>query len=214
MRNLKFLVGLSLIMALFISCDNEAADLPEEVNSETRSLVGTASPEKIDLANEIHKNNLDTRVPFEYVGQLCPGELASGEVSIGSVFNPSEGDFWLFSADAGDVLTFQVNRTDCNSDPRLDAWLGQGSETDDLFYLGFLDDEADPACVPDCFAYGDPYLDGFVVPFSGYWTIAITEWGFASCVEGPMTYDIIISGQNTCTINIDGCDSGLFNQLS
>ena len=214
MKSIKNIFCLVLIVAFFTGCEKESIQTIEESNTDLRQLKGTTAPEKEAALKEIKENAITYRHPITNIGQLCPGETASGEVAIGSFENDwLGGDFWTFTAEAGDLVTFEVNRTNCNADPIIGIFFGSGN-IDDMLFFGYWDDEAEPACTPDCFAFGDPLLVDAEAPFTGVYTVGVWEWGYAPCVTGTGTYDITLYGQNACTINIDGCDSGVYNYFA
>ena len=210
MKKFKIIFFLMLCAAFITSCENESMDSVEDSN--LRLFEGVTTPEKEATLKELRENALTLRTPITYEGQLCPGEVASGETPLGSVFTYPEGsDYWYFEANAGDVITFEIDRTNCNADPVMQIFLGYG-DTSNLIFLGQLDDEDDPACTPDCFAFGDPKIVDVPFTMSGTYTIVVDDWG-SPCAEGTATYDIVMTGQSACVINIDGCDSGVANQL-
>ena len=211
MKKFKIIFYLMLCAAFITSCENESIDSVEDSN--LRLFESATTPEKEAALEKIKDNVINSRAPFVYAGQLCPGEVASGGTAIGTQLTfPLGGEFWYFEAEAGDVITFEVNRTNCNADPILHLWFG--TDTDTALYFGNADDDVPPACTPDCEeAYGDPYVADVVLPITGVYTLGVYDWGLAPCVVGTATYDITISGQNSCVINIDGCDSGVANQF-
>ena len=206
MKKFKIIFYLMLCAAFITSCENESMDSVEDSN--LRLFESPTSPEKESYLENIEDKAINLRAPFVYAGQLCPGEVASGGTAIGTQLTfPVGGEFWYFEAEAGDAITFEVNRTNCNADPILHLWFG--TDTDTALYFGSADDDVPPACTPDCEeAYGDPYVPGFVLPFTGTYTIGIFDWGLAPCLVGTATYDIEVSWN----INIGGCDSGVVDQ--
>lgn len=212
MKKFKIICSLLLCTAFIISCENESMDSVEDTKANLSLFKGVTTPEKEATLKELKENALTSRAPITYEGQLCPGEVASGETALGSVFEGYQGaDFWYFEANAGDVISFEIDRTNCNSDPVMELYWGYG-DTSNLIYLGFLDDEDEPACTPDCFAYGDPKVVDALFTTTGTYTIGVFDWG-PPCGVGTATYDIVMTGQSACVINIDGCDSGVTNQL-
>lgn len=212
MKPLKKILYLLLGVAFITGCETESIQTNEDSN--LRLFESVTTPEKQAALESIKEHAFNSRFHIPLGGQLCPGEVASGEVEIGSRLTfPVGAEFWYFEAEAGDVMSFEVNRTNCNADPLLILWYV--TDLNELIYIGEIDDEDEPACTPDCFAFGDPYISGVPMPFTGVYTVGVVEWGFAECLDesDTGTYDILLTGQNTCVINIDGCDTGVANRF-
>lgn len=136
--------------------------------------------------------------PIVYEGAIAPGETVTGSVS-GFGWGDEDGanvDYWQFSGAVGDRITIQGLRVDAGLDPAFTLYFGTTQADDSEFlndadwgglqFLTFADDELDndgPG--------GDPLLDGFILPFTGDYTIVIG--GFISDDEGPYAYNLSLT---------------------
>lgn len=171
------------------------------------------------------------RAPITYNGRLCPGVVNSGTAPVQTCCGFGTAEFWFFSADAGDVVTIEVDRVNCEMDPIIVLYEGFGDDTA-LTMVDFADDNDTPACSPGCFSFADPIITGVVLPTTGVYTLAVWDFISGTCAVPPLTYDVVVTGQNTCdadgdgcpddmdphpnsnvdpTVVIDGCDSGVDN---
>ena len=128
-------------------------------------------------------------VPADYAGLLGANSTEAGQVSSsGGSSSPSfdDSDYWLFSAEAGDIVTIDVDRVEGALDPALwifegivdPADLGPSIDSGDPGFIGFADDN-DPAAVSGPFA--DPSFS-FTASSSGVFTAIVTD--FASGSDG------------------------------
>lgn len=212
--NNLLLIFVCLSIGLMVSCSQEEnlIESPDDSNFE-RAIIEKVGDEK---ANEIlDQMSNPMRAPIVYNGELCPGVVNSGvAVQQGFPFF-SYADFWYFSADAGDIITIEVDRVNCEMDPTMALYEGFGDDST-LVFVTWDDDGDLPACEPDCYSFDDPLLIDFILPSTGVYTVAV--WDFFSCSSDPMAYNVVVSGHNQCSntdtglIVIDGCDTGVANQ--
>ena len=138
---------------------------------------------------------LGTAHAVTYEGTLSNGARMTGTVGGFSWEDEdaAQADFWLFSGLAGDTVTIAVMRGAAGLDPAMSLYRGTTTAPGNLFlndadwgglvFLGFADDEvAHPG------PGGDPLLAGFVLPFSGDYTVAIG--GIMSLTNGPYDYTV------------------------
>ncbi len=217
MKRLLIICSLILLTVFITSCENESLEdltvgLQKDFEKSVISKLG-AEEGALWLENMYHpsKNSAFGRSAITYDGELCPGEVNSGTVELGGYDFFTAGDFWYFSGDAGDVVDIIVDRTNCEMDPILVLYSGFG-DTDLLTQITFADDNNGPACPANCPSFGDPSLDAFVLPESGVYTLAVWDFFSGVCAVGSMTYNVVVTGQNNCTIVVDGCDTGVDDQ--
>lgn len=108
-------------------------------------------------------------------------------------------DLWSFSGVAGQAVSIQVTRLDAGLDPVMDLYFGRsaadanelrtGASWGGLQYLTSSDDVLDPPAGP----FGDPYLDTYVLPTTGLYTVLIGGGG--SDGEGPFAYNLSMHAQ-------------------
>lgn len=217
--NKLLIIFLCLSVGMMISCSQEQnTDFNEETQKESpfdsnfeRAIIDKVGDDK---AQEILDQILNqTRAPIAYNGELCPGVVNSGVAPVrnGFLSGFAAGDFWYFSALAGDVITIDVDRVNCEMDPIMLLYYGFGDDTS-LVEVAASDDE-DLPCEPACFAWYDPLLIDFALPSTGVYTVVVFDFFSGACVSGPLAYDIVVTGQNPCIIVIDGCDTGVANQI-
>ncbi|HLU77753.1 MAG TPA: alpha/beta hydrolase domain-containing protein [Burkholderiales bacterium] len=140
--------------------------------------------------------------PVSYEGTIAPGTTVGGSVG-GFSWGDEDGagvDYWRFSGSVGDVITLEGLRIDPALDPAFSLYFGITDADDSEFladadwgglqFLTFADDEIDndgPG--------GDPLLEGFVLPFSGDYTVVLG--GFLSDDEGPYAYSLSLAVEPT-----------------
>lgn len=138
------------------------------------------------------------------LGNLTNGATQAGVVSSTSgTATPSQWDWWIFQANAGDLITIEVDRTVAALDPVSAAWQGDATGVAfgnfiDIFssgtgfpQVGFGDDE-DPAAVP-----GGPWADplySFTAGVNGTYTVAVSSFASNPPPAGGYGYTITVSG--------------------
>jgi len=138
-------------------------------------------------------------VPITYEGTLALPATVTGSVS-GNGWESetaAEVDFWHFSGRAGELLTAIGMRLVPGLDPVFTLYFGvttadasqflHDADWGGLTYLALADDERAVASGPG----GDPALTGFLLPFTGNYTIAIG--GIASTGAGPFGYQLQVT---------------------
>lgn len=138
-------------------------------------------------------------VPIHYEGAIpVPGTVTG---SVGGDGWESETaadvDFWSFSGQAGNLLTAIGTRLSPGLDPVFTLYFGtttadasqfiHDADWGGLRYLAIADDEVAVPAGPG----GDPALTGFLLPFTGQYTIAIG--GINSTGAGPFSYRLQVS---------------------
>ena len=224
-----------IAISLTLSCSkDQATELQQEENfTKTTDNIERTLIEKVgaDKATEImNQSQNPSRFAITYNGELLPGIVNYGEASYRGYNNLANANFWYFTGNAGDCVSIDVNRVSCEMDPVIIVYSGSG-DTTNLTFLAFADDEDVAACAPACFSYGDPSLEGFSLPSSGDYTIAVWDLVGGNCTSGPQSYSIVMTGsicdadEDGCndeedphpdsnqdaTVNIDGCDAGVAN---
>ena len=138
-------------------------------------------------------------VPISYEGTLASGTPVTGSVSgDGWETETAAGvDFWRFSGNAGDSFRVAATRLSAGLDPALTLYFGTTTADASQFihdaswggltFLRIADDEVTVPGGPG----GDPLLAGYVLPFTGLYTIAIG--GFGSTGAGPFNYSMQIT---------------------
>jgi hypothetical protein len=220
MKTIKKLMSILVLAVILViaSCQNEG--LIEEssdasgLNDFEQSIMEKAGPERGTQILERMRNPVSNvmKAAIVYDGELCPGVVNTGEVVARGYSAFSNADFWYFSGEAGDVVDIEVDRVNCNMDPAMILYQGSGDDAT-LLFVASADDNDAAACTPDCFAFGDPILTGFVLPTTGIYTVAVWDFLSGVCATGPLTYNISATGQSPCIIVIDGCDTGIDNQI-
>jgi len=113
---------------------------------------------------------LSYAAPISYVGDLTNGQTQTGALTRnGSV----SGQWWSFSASAGDLVSITVNRLTRQLDPAFYLYEGVASDSSQLMShrLAFADDEIN---VPGPF--GDPRLDNFGIDTAGQYSLYIFSY--------------------------------------
>lgn len=103
------------------------------------------------------------------------GTINSGDTVFGNV-SEATGDFWSFSANAGDYIVLTGHRLDAALDMAFDLYFGTGADTGDLAYIDTGDDE-----IPELPGYEGPFADPQVEGFlsaTGDYTVYV--WSFLS----------------------------------
>jgi len=134
-------------------------------------------------------------VPIAYEGQLSSGVTVNGSVE--SVDDPTTGqgyDFWSFTGTAGSVITITGHRAESGFDMYFELYEGIGSDTEDLLFLAFADDEVpEPPGLEGPFA--DPQLLSFMLPSSGLYTIMVLDAiGDEDGGDGLYSYTLVVDG--------------------
>jgi len=138
-------------------------------------------------------------VPITYEGTLSLPATVTGSVG-GNGWESetaAQVDFWSFSARAGDVLNAIGTRLAPGLDPVFTLYFGTTSADASQFlhdadwgglrYLAIADDELTVPPGPG----GDPALTGFLLPFTGNYTIAFG--GINSDGSGPFAYRLQVA---------------------
>jgi hypothetical protein len=138
-------------------------------------------------------------VPIHYEGAIpVPGTVTG---SVGGNGWESETaadvDFWSFSGQAGNLLTAIGTRLTPGLDTVFTLYFGtttadasqfiHDADWGGLRYIAIADDEISVPSGPG----GDPALTGFLLPFTGQYTIAIG--GIDSTGTGPFSYRLQVS---------------------
>jgi hypothetical protein len=218
--NPKYFV--SFVVLLFaISCTNEELTSPNPSGNFITDPI-TRGMNQEELARHTEKisqfplpaeNPILTRASNVYIGELC-GNASETAVhnTQRSYGNYALGDYWSFYGVAGETVEIHVSRVSCQMDPSFALFEGSTNDSDDVFvdmsFLAFADDEMAPACNVPCAGFGDPQTVT-VLPSTGIYTVVV--WDFLSCVAGPYTYMISVSGLDSDGDNLcgpaDNCQS-------
>jgi hypothetical protein len=222
MKKFKLMPILALLsIALFwVACNKDnPADQVSPDNVDLKKTLRDINPEKADvyelrMAENPALQALNSRSSISYIDRLCPDETYSGTASAGSIGNSANWDYYYFEGNTGDVVTILARRTGgCGMDPAFSLYFGTttssagvnvGNGGPDMTFLAYRDDN-----VYHCGScWSDPLLLSYVLPFSGTYTVAVYD--YISC-GGALTYDLTIEGIS-CTIVIEGCDTGVNDQ--
>jgi hypothetical protein len=229
-----------ITIGLLVSCSQDSTnELTQELERSATLLETEFGHSMIDKVGEeraqemlLEIENPSMRAPITYDGELCPGVVNTGDAIYRGYSNLANADFWYFSGTAGDVISIQVDRVNCNMDPVVILYDGYG-DTVSLSILTAADDNNGTACAPSCFSYADPLISGYVLPNTGLYTVAIWDYIGGSCAMAPLTYNVTANGfsfdadgdgcddctdphRNSnmdSTVMIDGCDSGVTNSF-
>ena len=142
------------------------------------------------------------------LGDLTSGATASGTITGGSidVADASFWGFWTFSANAGDLINVEVDRTTGGLDPASSVVEGNAAGLAFASLTGFsifdwsgpglsptvaFGDDDDPPALPGPF--GDPNYS-FVAGTTGVYTVAVAS--FASSGSPPWGYEITVTGSS------------------
>lgn len=212
MKNTNYLTGAIVgILLLVMACEkNEKAKPENDQQSGKIALLKSMVP-------------LKTTGPLTYVGTLCPLDDIYSNVDKGTIYDPSKWDYYKFYGIEGQTVNINLVRVDCEMDPTFSLFFGTsatidgigyfGSSNPDLEFVTFRDDEMPRplGCAGTCFSYGDPAPE-VVLPSTGWYTLGVYD--FISCgTASPLNYHLTISGIPSCIIVIDGCDTGVRNQM-
>lgn len=187
------------LLGLVASCDKA-----EFQNAE---LAKARKPE-VNLAEVLMSSGM--RSAITYAGELCDGVPVTGTAQAGGNASAELWEYYSFFGTAGDTVTVFARRTGtCEMDPAFYLCTGIGTDTDSLgTELGlweFADDE-----VYTCGAcHADAQLSDYVLPSTGMYTVAL--FSNQSCGSN-LTYELTVTGIGSCTIVIDGCDTGVPDQ--
>ena len=139
-------------------------------------------------------------VPIFYEGDITSGIPVFGSVSGGGWVNEiaSEVDFWRFFGTAGDVIDLRGDRLDIGLDTAFSLDFGttaadesafdNGGDFGGLNFLLIRDDE-----ISNPGPFGDPFLDDFVLPSTGFYTVAIGGF-LSSTPDDQYRYQLALSG--------------------
>lgn len=143
------------------------------------------------------------------------GDLTSGAPGVGTITTPgntiaigtaSAWGFWTFSANAGDAINIEVDRTTGPLDPASSVVFGNanglafaaltGTSIFDWSGPGLSaniasGDDNDPPAIPGPF--GDPNY-GFVAADTGVYTVAVGSFASGTMPAGGYGYSIIVTG--------------------
>jgi len=140
-----------------------------------------------------------------YVGDLLPYPDLSSSDCAGD--RPETFDFWTFTAQAGDVITIEVDRLGINPDPQFSVWQGDLDGTP-LFDFAAWDNNANQTLVATADddelpaqngTGGDPTLFGFVVPSTDIYTVLVA--GICESVADANRYQIRLDVGGLATIS-------------
>lgn len=210
MKKIKYFKSIFVLafMLAIVGCKQEGlVELEVQLQFDfEKSIMDKMGAEKGAMALEQIYNptaNGTMRAPITYNGELCPGVVNSGTAPVQSCCGFGTAEFWFFSADAGDVVTIDVDRTNCEMDPIIVLYEGFGDDST-LTFITSADDGDTPACEPGCFSFADPSLVGIVLPTTGVYTLAVWDFISGGCAVPPLTYEVVVTGQNGCFVDTDG----------
>jgi hypothetical protein len=156
-----------------------------------------------------------------YSATLCnESDITAGAVP-GGIGSSAVWTYYKFYGNAGDIADIIVDRVTCEMDPSYSLFFGTSATTDglgpvsssnpDLTFVTFHDDERPPyaSCTGSCSPFGDPST-GVVLPSTGWYTLGVYD--FISC-GSPLEYHLTVAGLLGCEIVIDGCNTGVGNQV-
>ena len=220
-----FAIAFALMLAL-VSCNQEpqeklTVDLQTDFEKFIIAKMG-AKEGALILEQMYNATTNDMRAPIDYNGELCPGVVNSGTSTDNLCCIPEDGGLWYFSADEGDVVNIEINRTNCEMNPLIILYDVYGDYTELTFdnIVAFATSNVVSTCIADCTPteWGDALLTGIMLPITGVYTLGVWDSGSINCSGFPLTYDVVVTGQNPCDIIIvndiviDGCETGVANQ--
>ena len=235
MKKIRNVLLVSMLLFAF-SCeksnDVEGIEEPASIN------LDQVAQEKLDLfrsTNATMKSDINQRVAFSYIGEICEDDIL-GTASPRARNDSSRWDYYYFNGAAGDVVSLSVTRLTPDMDPAMALYQGTTDDSSGVDYysggsnMTFLTNADDNVLDPFGSCYDDPAITGFVLPATGTYTVAVYD--YLSCGpeltyvlqtegivcdsdgdgcpdnEDPHPYSIL-----TPTVVINGCDTGVTNQL-
>lgn len=201
---------------LTVSCEKEAIDPTNnsDLNNESVSI------DKMEIIKTLIENNEVSKNPNVSINstELC-GETWHTTHNFNNSFSNSDyWDYYHFNGTAGDLISIAVTRITSTMDPGFSLFFGTSTATEgvtifdggeNMTFLEWRDDEIPMEC------YGDPFLENYVLPSTGTYTIAVMD--VQSCGYPLFDYEIRTWGINCDiqgTVEIDGCDTGVTNAVT
>jgi len=210
MKNLLFLMSMVLGMAVVfsaVSCNEDVLTQPgsEDVTGPVNEQVAVSglsgiNQEKLALLPVPQPSMISARNPISYVGELYgTGSVTKTHDYKNSIGYPDLWDYFSFYGVAGQVISIDGDRVSCGMDLAFTLYYGMTDDNAGVTYysgipsmqwISFHDDEDPAFCEPGCFAFFDPRLTNYVLPYTGYYTIAAFDYISGECTEAPYTYTL------------------------
>jgi len=184
---------------------NSDADFTLKVHATSKETNG-GDTEVVTKDLAVNVNPVD-----DHVGTiLAQNVTVNGSVASSGVVDtvdPTQSDYWVFYAQAGQTVTITVNRSESAFDPAL--WLFRNKFTDpsaalgsrismsDTGYLGFADDT-----ISNTGPGGAPRIT-FKAATTGFFTLIVVNAGNANSGDGLFDYALTISGNTTPPLAAD-----------
>jgi len=127
-------------------------------------------------------------------GQLCPWIQRTASTTVRHGFGAGNFEVFTFAGVTGQVISISVRRTSASMDPMFFLWAPNGAT------LAFQDDDVDD---PFGGPFADPQLNGFVLPQTGTYSIAVAD--FLGLSTGPLGFTIFLTGSTLCCTGNSRC---------
>jgi hypothetical protein len=154
---------------------------------------------KLALLPEKSEDLITSRAPITYVATLTSGvpfsytHTVAGDVAFE---DRASHDYYKYTTTSGNFVNVTARRETCSMDPSFYWYTGEYTDTDDLTFEAFADDQLAPACPGP---FGDPTYNH--AANGGTYTVGLND--FASSGPAPFDYNITV----TRYIGIGGCNS-------
>jgi hypothetical protein len=169
-------------------------------------------PRVNDPISDIYGDGFQILATINYKGRLCDSVPVRDVLDSNSVVAPSNWHYYSFYGIAGNTISITVNRTGCGTDPAFSLYSGTtlddiGIDTinggPDLTWLAYHNDDIAPAIACGCNM--DPQLNGFALPSTGYYTIAVFDYASCDTVGGDTSgYELVVTGITCDDRDADG----------
>lgn len=211
---------IALMAMLGTACSSDSS--PAAAEPATRSVraeepievtLNKSTPEELEAYYASLKNGEQMQgVSVTYEADLCPDEAVTGEVK-GRYTSPDLFVFYRFKATAGQTVTINVNKTECDLDAGMTLcrgvattttgvkWSNQYWGSTELTYLTRNDDENNSeSCPTGCGM--DPEIT-YDITVSGWYTVLVYRTGTCNGTTDD-EFEIVVTGNDECSTDADG----------
>ena len=224
---MSMVLGMAVASSI-ISCNEDVLTQPgpEEVSGPVTEQMATSglsgiNQEKLALLPAPNLGAVSARSPISYLGVLVGTESVTATHAYkNSIDYSGQWDYYSFYGEAGNIISLDVDRVSCGMDPGFSLFYGVTNDNGgvdfqsggpNMQYLVFQDDDNDPSCTPDpyCFAWYDPLLSDYSLPYTGLYTVAVYD--LASCTDAQFKYTLHFEILGPVDTNGDGVYNDLEN---
>lgn len=223
-RVLGIAVGLSLTAILFFSgCNTQDSTINPSKDPNSNELRGRYIQNPVNSQYDPSRPDFfrlpDGKLPsdgflnatIQYTGRLCEAVPVSGTADSNNVADPATWHYYAFYGKAGSNVTITVNRTGCAIDPAFSLYSGVTTSSDgidtitggpNLTWLAFQNDDVAPALGCGCGL--DPQLVDYTLPTTGYYTVAVYDFGCNDSTVGTdVSYQLTVTGAGIVCLDTD-----------